>query len=219
MTNSILDDSLISETRKQSIFELSQEIDLCQKCSLALSRKRPLVGEGSLQAKIMIVGEAPGYYEDLEGKAFIGKAGKILDKLLLFAGLDRKELYITNILKCHPSQNRNPSIQEVEACSGYLYRQLNIIQPKIILTLGKHASKELFLKLSLPFSKISEMHGQIYEIKASYSFVKIIPLYHPSVAGYNAQLFNILKKDFEKISACLKKLLENQKKEYRNFKK
>ena len=189
-------------SKQKLILELTKEIALCQKCPLWRTRNKPLVGDGCLDVKIVMIGEAPGYYEDLEGKAFIGQAGKVLDRLLENVGLSRKELYITNILKCHPPQNHDPNPAEIKACSSYLYRQLKIIQPEIIITLGRYASQEIFFKTHLPFSKISELHGQIFEIKASYGPVKIIPFYHPSAACYNASMFETLKKDFEKSRRC-----------------
>ena len=143
-----------------------------------------------------MIGEAPGYHEDLQKKAFVGNAGKFLDQLLKNVNLSRDDIYITNILKCHPPNNRDPQRSEIQACIGFLYKQIKIIKPKIILTLGKYASLEIFSKVFLHFSKISDMHGKIFEIKASYGFVKIIPLYHPSTACYNIKMYDILKKDF-----------------------
>ncbi|MFA5249885.1 MAG: uracil-DNA glycosylase, partial [Parachlamydiales bacterium] len=164
---------------------LFQEILNCKKCPLWKTRSKTLIGEGPIDAKTVFIGEAPGYYEDLEGKAFIGQAGKILDQLLLSVKLSRKDIYITNVLKCHPPQNHDPVPEEIKSCSVYLYRQLKLIQPKIIVALGKFAAQELFLKTHLPFSKISEVHGKVFEITASYGKVKIIPLYHPSAACHN----------------------------------
>ncbi|MBN1914634.1 MAG: uracil-DNA glycosylase [Parachlamydiales bacterium] len=192
-------------SKQQELEQLSQEIVLCRKCSLAISRNRPLVGDGNIGANIVMIGEAPGYYEDLKGKAFIGNAGKVLDGLLQVAGISRQDLYITNVLKCHPPHNRAPSLQEIQSCSCYLYRQLKILQPKVIITLGKHASKELFSRIFLPFSSITEMHGKVFEIKASYGPVKVIPLYHPSAACHNPSLLEVLTKDFETIAGYLKK--------------
>jgi len=152
----------------------------------------------------MIIGEAPGYYENQTGKAFIGKAGKILDQLLDHVHLSRKDVYITNVLKCHPPRNHDPKPDEIYACLDYLERQIKIIQPTIIMTLGRIASKTIFSKVSLPFSKICEMHGKTFNIKASYGQVKIFPQYHPATACYattgngNISMLDILKEDFEK---------------------
>ena len=179
--------------------ELSDEVGKCKKCPLYSTRNIPLIGDGSLDVKILIIGESPGYHEDLQGKAFIGKAGEILDRLLNHIHLSRNDVYITNVLKCHPPQNHNPTSNKIKACENYLYRQIKIICPEIIITLGKFASQILFSGVSLPFSKISEIHGKIFEIKASYGSVRILPQYHPSTACYNMSMFDTLKQDFEHI--------------------
>ena len=184
-------------SRDDMLAELSKEIITCKRCPLHLTRNKPLVGEGTTNVNIMMIGEAPGYNEDLQGKAFIGKAGAILDKLLSHINLSREDIYITNILKCHPPQNHNPTTEEINGCVEYLYSQIKIICPKIIVTLGKFASQAIFSKVFLPFSKISEMHGEIFEITASYGQVKILPHYHPSAACYNISMFDTLKYDFE----------------------
>jgi DNA polymerase len=120
-----------------------------------------------------------------------------INKLLEYINLSREDLYITNVLKCHPPKNHNPRPEEIKACISYLYEQIKIIQPEIIITLGKFAMETLFEKVFLPFSKISDMHGKIFEIKASYGKVKIIPLYHPSTACYNTSMIDVLKQDFK----------------------
>ena len=127
------------ESKKQFMESLSIEINNCKKCDLWKTRNKPLVGDGSINAEILVIGESPGYYEDLQGKAFVGEAGKILDNLLGLVNLKRKGIYITNVLKCHPPRNHNPNRQEIDSCIGYLYKQIDIIKPKIILTLGKFA--------------------------------------------------------------------------------
>ena len=186
--------------------DLTKQILNCRKCSLGYTRKNPIIGEGCLRAKTLMIGEAPGYHEDMEGKPFIGNAGKILDKLLKEVNLSREEIYITNVLKCHPPKNRNPLPEEINSCIGYLYAQIKIIRPEIIITLGKFASKELFSKVRIPFSKISDMHGKTFEIKSSFGMVKIAAVYHPSTVCYNPPMFDTLNNDFKKIfSAFCKK--------------
>ena len=185
------------ESKRALISALSNEIMLCERCPLCHSRKTPLVGEGSFEARIMMIGESPGYYEDIEGNAFVGKAGGILDKLLAYINLSRDNIYITNVLKCHPPKNHDPKPEEIRACVDYLYRQIKIIQPTMIISLGKFASEILFEKVSLPFSRISDLHGKIFEILASYGMVKIIPLYHPSAACYNISMLDIQKQDIK----------------------
>jgi DNA polymerase len=180
------------------IKELSKKIYECKKCPLWKTRNIPLIGDGSTNSKIILIGEAPGYHEDLKGKAFIGNAGKILDQLLDIIKIKRSQIYITNILKCHPPYNQNPTQQSINSCLEYLFKQLRIIKPKIILTLGKYATEVLFSKIKLKYTKISEIHGKLFEIQASYGLVKIIPLYHPATACYNPSLFFTMQNDIKK---------------------
>lgn len=183
--------------------KIIEEIYNCKKCRLWSTRKNPLVGEGKLNARIMLIGEAPGYNEDLLGKAFIGKAGKILDQLLQSVNLSRDNIYITNLLKCHPPQNHNPQLDEIKSCSGYLYRQIKFIQPRIIVTLGKYSSQEIFSKVKLNFSNISAMHGKIFTIQASYAMVNIISFYHPAIVCYKPVMLNTLMQDIKNIEQLL----------------
>ena len=184
---------------KENMEKIEEEVRNCRKCELWKTRDKPLVGDGSVNAEILVVGESPGYYEDLEGRAFVGEAGKILDQLLSLINLKRGEIYITNILKCHPPKNHNPSRHEIDSCIEYLYRQVDIIKPKVIITLGKYASKEIFAKFNLEFSRISELHGKVFEVETNFGNVKIIPLYHPAVACYHNDMLNVLKEDFSKL--------------------
>ena len=189
---------------KEDLKKIEQEVRNCKKCGLWRTRNKPLVGDGPVNAEILVVGESPGYYEDLEGKAFVGEAGKILDQLLRLINLKRDEIYITNILKCHPPKNHNPGRHEIDSCINYLYKQINIIKPKIIITLGKYASKEVFEKFNLQFSRISELHGKVFEAETNFGKVKIIPLYHPAVACYHNDMLNVIKDDFRKLGNILK---------------
>jgi len=191
------------EFKKRLIESLSMEINNCKKCSLWRTRNKPLVGDGSVNAEILVVGESPGYYEDLQGRAFVGEAGKILDKLLGLINLERKDIYITNVLKCHPPKNHEPNRQEIDSCIRYLYRQIDIIKPRIIITLGKFASKEVFDKFNLGFTRISELHGRVYEVKTLSGNMKIIPLYHPAVACYHNEMLGLLKEDFRKLKSII----------------
>lgn len=184
------------ESKKELMRKLSSDINNCEKCSLYKTRNKPLIGGGPIDVNIMIVGESPGYYEDLKNKAFVGEAGKILDKLLSLIQLGRDKVYITNILKCHPPKDQNPSRHEIDSCIEYLHKQIDIIEPKIIVTLGKFASREVFTRFNLEFSRISELHGKMFTVKTLFSEIKIIPLYHPAVACYHKEMFNVLKKDF-----------------------
>lgn len=191
-------------SKAELIDELSTEINNCKKCNLWKTRNEPLVGDGSVDAGILVVGESPGYNEDKIGRAFVGEAGKILDQLLSLINLSRSQIYITNILKCHPPKNHNPNRQEIDSCIEYLRKQIKIIRPKIIITLGKYASKEVFVDFNLSFSRISELHGKIFEAETGSGKIKIIPLYHPAVACYHNEMLNVLKEDFIKLGNVTK---------------
>jgi uracil-DNA glycosylase family 4 len=147
----------------------------------------------------MIVGEAPGFNEDVQGKPFVGAAGKLLDTLLNQIGLSRESVFITNVLKCRPPQNRDPMPHEAEACLPYLRRQFRLVQPKVVLVLGRHA-----LERMLPgVGPISRVHGQLHER----SGVAFMPLYHPAAALHNGSLVNELQRDFDRVREHLDRLL------------
>jgi len=179
--------------------KLKQEILNCKKCDLHKTRTNPVVGEGSPDTNIMFIGEAPGFNEDKQGIPFVGQAGKIFDELLNSIGLKREEIYITNILKCHPPQNRNPTQEEIKTCSIYLNNQIEIIKPKIICCLGNFATDYILKKFALKekIQGISKIHAQIFNASTLTGIIKIIPLYHPAVATYNSNMLETLKKDFE----------------------
>jgi uracil-DNA glycosylase len=156
-------------------------------------------GTGPANADVMIVGEAPGFNEDAQGKPFVGAAGKLLDTLLNQIGLDRDSVYITNVLKCRPPQNRDPMPNEVEACSLFLQRQLEWIRPKVVLVLGRHALERL-----LPgYGPISRVHGTFVERGE----IAYVPLYHPAAALHNGSLVGDLQRDFDKVRHYLDQVL------------
>lgn len=159
----------------------------------------PVIGDGSHDAKIMFVGEAPGKNEAKTGKPFCGAAGKILDELLATVEIDRKEVYITNIVKDRPQKNRDPLPEEIEIYGPFLDRQIEIIQPKVIATLGRYAMGYVMKKfnLDLELEPIAKAHGKAYKAQASYGAIEIIALYHPCVAIYNRNTLTILKHDFK----------------------
>lgn len=163
------------------------------------NKSLPVIGEGNHFAKIMFIGEAPGRNEARTGRPFCGAAGKILDELLLSVGIPREEVYVTNIVKDRPPQNRDPFPEEIEVYGPFLDRQIEIIQPKVIATLGRYSMSYIMPKFDLEFEMepISLAHGKSYEATASYGLVKIIPFYHPAVAVYNSHTKDQLKKDFE----------------------
>ncbi len=166
----------------------------------------PVIGEGNHYAKIMFIGEAPGKNEALSGRPFCGAAGKILDELLLSAGLDRKEVYVTNIVKDRPPFNRDPLPEEIEYYGPFLDRQIEIIRPEVIVTLGRFSMAYIMKRFGLDseLKSISQIHGKVFSAETSYGKIKIIPLYHPAVAVYGTNK-EILKKDFDVIKQVLEK--------------
>ncbi len=159
----------------------------------------PVIGEGNHEAAIMLIGEAPGQSEAKTGRPFAGRAGAVLDELLNSAGLPRSSIYITNVVKDRPPENRDPLPAEIACYGPFLDRQIAIIQPRIIGTLGRYAMKyilETFNLLSY-YQPISRLHGQVLGGEASYGPIKVVPLYHPAVAVYDASMKTVLVKDFQ----------------------
>ena len=190
---------------EEDIKKIMLSIENCRKCDLWKTRKKPVFGEGSIDTDILFVGEAPGYNEDLQGRPFVGKAGKILDELLESIGLHRSDIYIANILKCRPPNNRNPLKTEIDACTEHLDKQIELIQPKIIVPLGNFACSYIFEKFGLKYDKISNVHGKIFQINTIFGNVKIIPMYHPAVATYNPNTKNTLLADFKMIKKAIER--------------
>lgn len=154
------------------IDNLKKEVKNCKKCTLFKSRKNIVFGEGNLYAKLMFIGEAPGKYEDLSGKPFVGDAGKLLSKIIDAMHLKREDVYICNILKCRPPNNRDPLPEEVEKCLPFLIKQIELIKPEIIVTLGK-ISTSVLLNTS---EKINKLRGKFYNYKG----IKLLPTFHPA---------------------------------------
>ena len=190
-------------SRKEELANIGKRVQDCKQCELWKTRTNPVVGEGSLSARIIFVGEAPGYYEDVQGRPFVGKAGKVLDELLASIGLQRSDVYIANVLKCRPPENRNPVIEEIRACTRYLDAQLEIIQPEIIATLGNFSLAYIFDKFGVKKDKIGKIHGKIFTVSTIAGIKKIIPLYHPAVATYNPNMKATLYEDFKALSERL----------------
>lgn len=185
--------------KESNLKKIKDEVLNCQKCQLYKTRKYPVIGQGSHQAKICFIGEAPGANEDQTGRPFCGQSGKVFDELLNSVNIKREEVYITNILKCRPPNNRNPLENEIETCSSYLSRQLDLIKPKVICCLGNVATRFIMKKFGL-FKKIEgigKIHGQIFSVNwGNGSQLYIVPLYHPATVVYNANIKKILIKDF-----------------------
>ena len=183
-------------SRRELLDAIAAEILICRKCELWKTRKNPVPGEGSPDSQIMFIGEAPGYWEDVKGKPFVGAAGKFLDILLSAAGLSRENVFIGNILKCRPPKNREPLPDEIEACTPYLNRQIRVIQPKIIVTLGNYSTSYIFAKAMLPFNGITRVHGKFYKASIVDMQVIVFPTFHPAAALYHPKYKEQLITDF-----------------------
>jgi len=182
--------------------KLNKKMLACKKCALRENCKQVVPGAGSATAKIMFIGEAPGKKEDELGVPFVGAAGKFLDEMLGAIKLKREDVYIANTVKCRPLANRDPSPEEKNICWKWLEEQIRIIQPKVIVTLGRHS-----MNLFLPEQKISEMHGKALNKEIpNLGKQVILALYHPAAALYNGGMRETLIKDFKKIPKVLKKL-------------
>lgn len=159
----------------------------------------PVIGERNADADIMFVGEAPGRQEAETGRPFVGNAGRMLDTLLESIGVHRGDVYITNVVKDRPPGNRDPRAEEIELYAPFLLRQIEIIQPDVIATLGRFAMDFILEHYDLPQQgqKIGDLHGQILKAEASYGVVTVVPLYHPAAAFYNRDLEDTMEKDFQ----------------------
>ncbi|ADD07931.1 type-4 uracil-DNA glycosylase [Candidatus Aciduliprofundum boonei] len=181
-----------------SLEKIEKEIKECKKCPLYKTRKNAVPGEGGFQRRIMFVGEAPGRREDELGRPFVGAAGKFLDELLASIGLSRKDVYITNIVKCRPPGNRDPTDEEIKLCSPYLDRQIAIMKPRIICPLGRFSAKYILEKFGFEMGKISKIQGKVFE-----GNILILPMYHPAAALYHQNLKSELYKSFEVLKSLL----------------
>jgi DNA polymerase len=175
----------------------------CTKCALAQGRTQVVFGSGSPNAELMFVGEAPGFHEDKQGVPFVGAAGKLLSKLLAGIGIEREDVYIANVIKCRPPGNRNPLPEEIEACEGHLWRQIELIQPKLVATLGNFATKLLSGK---PLG-ITRVHGQEQDVTLGGNRVLLYPLYHPAAALYTPRMLEVLEEDFARIPKLISRVL------------
>ena len=188
---------------EELLAKVASEVVVCTKCDLWKSRRKAVPGEGDSRAKIILVGEGPGESEDREGKPFVGAAGGFLEALLNGIGLDRKSVFITNIVKCRPPKNREPRPIEVETCTSYLERQINIIKPDFIITLGKHSAAYVFQSRGIPFSTITEAHGKLVQPENGRR-TSIFSTFHPAATLYNMKYKTELKEDFELLRRELK---------------
>ncbi len=182
---------------KDELEQIAQQVAQCQLCELHYSRKHAVPGEGPADAEIMFIGEGPGFHENEQGRPFVGAAGKFLDELLAKIGLRRQQVYITNVVKCRPPSNRDPKPEEVETCTKqYLERQIQAINPKVIITLGRYS-----MGLFLSNAKISEVHGQPVRVKGRL----IVPMYHPAAGLHQMSLKPTIEQDFLRLPELLAK--------------
>jgi DNA polymerase len=176
----------------------------CTRCRLAEGRTQVVFGVGNPEADLMFVGEAPGFHEDKQGFPFVGQAGKLLDQLLGGIGLARDDVYIANVIKCRPPGNRDPMPDEIEACEGHLFRQVELIEPRLVGTLGNFATKLLTGKQL----GITRVHGKEQQVTLGGRSVLLYPLYHPAAALYTPAMLQVLQEDFRRIPDLLGRFVE-----------
>lgn len=189
---------------KDSLEKVAEEVRTCTKCPLSKSRTHAVPGEGQPNAELMFVGEGPGYNEDRQGRPFVGAAGHFLNEMLESVNLERKDVFITNVVKCRPPQNRDPRPDEIEACSEYLERQLRLIKPKVLVTLGRHSMEKYF-----PNERVSKIHGQPRRV----GDLLVVPLYHPAAALHQPQLKQAELDDFSRLPKVIRQAADMQKEE------
>lgn len=182
------------ESTEKTLKIIAEEVRVCVKCDLSRSRNHAVPGEGDPNARIMLIGEGPGFHEDEQGKPFVGNSGNFLSSLLEKAGLTREEVFITNVVKCRPPSNRDPLPDEIHACSEYLDRQIAAIDPEVIVTLGRFSMSRFF-----PGERISKIHGQAQERGGRL----IVPMYHPAAALHQGALRSVIEEDFGKLPKYL----------------
>jgi len=189
-----------AEERREALKEVLAQVKGCVRCSeLAAARRNVVFGAGNADADLMFVGEAPGASEDEQGLPFVGQAGKLLEKLLVEIGLTRAEVFIANVLKCRPPGNRDPLPVEIENCHEYLYRQVELIQPRVICSLGNFSTK---LLRGDP-TGITRLHGQPEPLTLGARTVRLYPIFHPAAALYTPRMLETLREDFARLPALL----------------
>ena len=181
---------------------LKEAVSGCTKCALHKGRTQVVFGSGSGTADLMFVGEAPGFHEDQQGVPFVGAAGKLLDSLLGGIGLTRADVFVANVLKCRPPGNRDPQPDEIQSCEGHLFRQIELIQPRLVCTLGNFATKLLSGKQL----GITRVHGQEQDVVLGGRPVTLYPIYHPAAALYTRSMLAVLEEDFARIPGILARM-------------
>ncbi len=185
--------------------EIREEVSTCKACSLCEGRTNVVFGEGNPHARVMIIGEAPGKNEDLQGKPFVGVAGKFLDELLEVAGLKREDVFIANVLKCRPPSNRNPKPEEIEACATFLRQQTQTISPDVIVTLGNFAT-QFILRTGVG---ITHLRGTV---QRAGRFL-VLPVFHPAAAIYDRSKRDVLLSDFERVGSLVRDRMATKQEE------
>lgn len=180
---------------EEILTQIAKEVSVCTNCALHHSRKKAVPGEGPANAEIMFIGEGPGFHENEQGRPFVGAAGQFLDQLLERAGVTRAEVWIGNVVKCRPPGNRDPQPEELAACDVYLEKQIEAINPSIIVTLGRFSMSKF-----MPGAKISQVHGQMRKVGNRY----VIAMFHPAAALHQASLMPSILADFAKLPELLK---------------
>lgn len=181
--------------------QLAEQIRACQRCRLAQTRLKAVPGEGPEHAPVMLIGEGPGFHEDRQGRPFVGASGDLLEELLAGIGLTRSDVFIANVVKCRPPNNRDPLPDEIEACRPYLERQIELIQPKLVLTLGRYSMARCF-----PGQSITRVHGQIKRVGE----ITCVPMFHPAAALRNPQWMAAIRQDFARLAPLVAELYPAQ---------
>jgi DNA polymerase len=196
------------EDVEKELEKLSFQIKVCTKCPLHKNRKNAVPGEGNWKSRIMLIGEAPGFNEDEQGRPFVGRAGRLLEEFLSSVGKKREDVFITNVVKCRPPNNRQPEEDEIKICTSlYLDKQIELIKPKIMVCLGNVSASYIFKKFGLKFESMNKTHGKVFSVSNLFIKTKIIATYHPAAILRNQNLMPIAKADWEVIKEAIDSLL------------
>jgi uracil-DNA glycosylase family 4 len=188
-----------AEERREELVQLYREVQECRRCPLYATRTQVVFGAGNADADLMFVGEAPGFHEDQQGIPFVGAAGKLLDKLLEEIGMQRGDVFIANVLKSRPPGNRDPQLEEIEACKPYLTRQIELIEPRVICTLGNFSTKLLTRRND----GITRVHGRPQDHVIAGLPIRLYPIYHPAAGLRSTAMLETLREDFQQLPALL----------------
>ena len=188
--------------KQRKLTEIAQRVAVCRDCGLCAGRTNTVPGEGNAAAEVVFIGEGPGYYEDQQGRPFVGASGKFLDELLASIGLSRRTVFIANVVKCRPPNNRDPQPEEIAACKKHLDEQLEAIAPKVIVTLGRHSMQRYF-----PGESIGRVHGQPRRKDGSF----VVPMYHPAAALHQGSLRKVIEADFKRLPELMAKAIGQAK--------